>query len=224
MPIRHLQDEFGPNLPPELFDAILSRLPVESLLRFRCVCKFWRSLISHPKFVKTHLSPASINNDYTHHRLLIRRDYHTYDVKSCSLYVVLHEHSYNAVELDCPIKIPHRYWFGDLFVGCRDGLVCIAIEREVYIWNPSTGKSKSLPSACAITWRGVFVGCRDGLVCIAIEREAYIWNPSTRKSKSLPSARAITWRGMGLGMMTLLMITRWLGSLEMLVKVVMRLM
>ncbi|KAG5549753.1 hypothetical protein RHGRI_014903 [Rhododendron griersonianum] len=58
----------------------------------------------------------------------------------------MHERSDNAVELDCPIKIPHRYWFGDLFVGCCDGLVCIAIEREVCIWNPSTRKSKSLPS------------------------------------------------------------------------------
>ncbi|KAI8556191.1 hypothetical protein RHMOL_Rhmol05G0232800 [Rhododendron molle] len=149
-------DEFGPNLPPELIAAILSRLPVKSLLRFRCICKSWRSLISHPKFVKTHLSLASINTAYTHHRLLLRRDYRTNDVKSCSLYAVLHERSDNDVELDCPIKTPHRYWFGDLFVGCCDGLVCIAIEREVCIWNPSTRKSKSLERR-AITWRGTFV-------------------------------------------------------------------
>ncbi|KAG5549752.1 hypothetical protein RHGRI_014902 [Rhododendron griersonianum] len=120
-------DEFGPNLPPELIAAILSRLPVKSLLRFRCVCKSWHSLIFHPKFVKTHLSLASINTDYTHHRLLLRCGYRTNDVKSCSLYAVLHEHSDNAVELDCPIKTPHRYWKSKSLPS--DGTSCHYLAR-----------------------------------------------------------------------------------------------
>ncbi|KAM7485682.1 hypothetical protein LguiA_001691 [Lonicera macranthoides] len=37
-------------LPDEIIDEILSRLPVQSLLRFKCVCKRWLSTISDPNF------------------------------------------------------------------------------------------------------------------------------------------------------------------------------
>ena len=46
------------NLPRELIVDILSRLPVKTLCRFKCVLKPWRSLISDPDFVKTHLLRA----------------------------------------------------------------------------------------------------------------------------------------------------------------------
>ncbi|KAK4479487.1 hypothetical protein RD792_015001, partial [Penstemon davidsonii] len=43
------------DVPPELFPDILSRMPVESLLRFRSVCKSWRRIIDNPSFIKMHL-------------------------------------------------------------------------------------------------------------------------------------------------------------------------
>ncbi|KAG5560584.1 hypothetical protein RHGRI_003790 [Rhododendron griersonianum] len=63
--------------------------------------------------------------------------------ESCSLYSILNEDSDTAVELDCPLKVPHRTV---RLVGCCNGLVCIATERGVYIWNLSTRKSKTLPN------------------------------------------------------------------------------
>ncbi|RVW69520.1 F-box protein CPR1 [Vitis vinifera] len=42
-------------LPLHIIENILLRLPVKSLIRSRCVCKAWRTLISHPHFVKSHL-------------------------------------------------------------------------------------------------------------------------------------------------------------------------
>jgi hypothetical protein len=43
-------------LPEELvLDEILIRLPVKSLLRFKCVSKAWRTAISDPSFIRTHL-------------------------------------------------------------------------------------------------------------------------------------------------------------------------
>ncbi|XP_045802997.1 F-box/kelch-repeat protein At3g23880-like [Trifolium pratense] len=41
--------------PEEIIVEILLRLPVRSLLQFRCVCKFWKNLISDPQFAKSHV-------------------------------------------------------------------------------------------------------------------------------------------------------------------------
>ncbi|KAI8556197.1 hypothetical protein RHMOL_Rhmol05G0233400 [Rhododendron molle] len=121
----------------------------------RCVCKSLRSLISDPKFARTHLSQASTNTDYTNHRLILITPY---QVESCSLYSIWNEKSESAVRLDCPLRPPyHRVTIW----GCCDGLLCIGTEREVCtwndglrcfrttrevcIWNPSTRKYKGLP-------------------------------------------------------------------------------
>ncbi|KAA8548443.1 hypothetical protein F0562_000127 [Nyssa sinensis] len=53
--------------------------------------------------------------------------------------------SVDAVELDYPMKNPHNsVWI----VGSCNGLICIAIEEyDIFIWNPSTRKSKRLPNS-----------------------------------------------------------------------------
>ncbi|XP_058195161.1 F-box/kelch-repeat protein At3g23880-like [Rhododendron vialii] len=134
-----------PNLPLEIIvEEILSRLPVKSLLRSRCVCKSWRSLISDPNFARIHLRRASssnISNDCTHHRLLI-----SHGVRSHSLYSAFHEHSDAAVRLDYPGCDPRGLGDGVRILGSCDGLVCIETARTLFLWNPSTRKSKRLPS------------------------------------------------------------------------------
>ncbi|MCI15098.1 F-box/kelch-repeat protein, partial [Trifolium medium] len=44
-----------PTLTFDLIEEILCRLPVKLLLQFRCLGKYWKSLISDPKFAKKHL-------------------------------------------------------------------------------------------------------------------------------------------------------------------------
>ncbi|KAM3340851.1 hypothetical protein P3S68_028486 [Capsicum galapagoense] len=48
------------DIPPEVIDEILSRLPVKSLLRFKCVSKSFKSLIDSPKFIQAHLKQQSL--------------------------------------------------------------------------------------------------------------------------------------------------------------------
>lgn len=54
------------DLPEELLIEVFLCLPVKSLLRFKVVCKTWRSHISNPKFVKKHNVRTTNNpmNDY----------------------------------------------------------------------------------------------------------------------------------------------------------------
>ncbi|KAI8566686.1 hypothetical protein RHMOL_Rhmol02G0061400 [Rhododendron molle] len=62
-------------------------------------------------------------------------------ISNHALFTLLNEQSDTAVDLDCPLKAsncPVR------IVGSCDGLVCVATDSQVFIWNPSTRKSKRL--------------------------------------------------------------------------------
>ncbi|XP_058203832.1 F-box/kelch-repeat protein At3g23880-like [Rhododendron vialii] len=152
-----------PDLPHEIIVEILSRLPVKTLMRFRCVCESWRSLISDPKFAKTHLSLASSNTDYTHRRLLLRSDDDPHDFKSCSIFSIMYERCDAAVGLDFGLD-------GVRIVGSCNGLVCMTFGlKTLFIWNPSTRKFRILPdievpwwNRCTVYQRSRFPVCGFG--------------------------------------------------------------
>ncbi|XP_074265145.1 F-box/kelch-repeat protein At3g06240-like [Silene latifolia] len=50
-------------LPPEVWTQIFAILPVKTLIRLRCVCKSWCSIIDDPDFINIHLELCSINVD-----------------------------------------------------------------------------------------------------------------------------------------------------------------
>ncbi|KAI8537933.1 hypothetical protein RHMOL_Rhmol09G0062700 [Rhododendron molle] len=134
------------HLPQEIIFDILSRLLVKHLLRFRSVCKSWLSLISNHQFVKSHLSRASNMSD---RRLVLNAYPYRTGLKSCSLDSVMEcKLPENAVEFDYPSKEPNQFVY---IVGSCNGLMCVAAcvwntnKRTIYLWNPSTRKSKRLP-------------------------------------------------------------------------------
>ncbi|PHT39293.1 hypothetical protein CQW23_22866 [Capsicum baccatum] len=143
-PSTSMQDSI-PLLPPELITEILSRLPVKSLLKFRCVSKSWLALISSPEFINTHLIVSANNKEYLHHRLMLSFVQPEYNLKDCSLGSLLDGNVTEAFDLDYPMKIPHKsVWI----VGSVNGLICLAIEEnDLFIWNPSIRKFKKLPDS-----------------------------------------------------------------------------
>ncbi|XP_040258016.1 F-box/kelch-repeat protein At2g43270-like [Aegilops tauschii subsp. strangulata] len=54
-----------PELPDELVSEIMTRLPVKSLIRFKCV-KAWRTTISDPSFVRSHLKISTSDASLLH--------------------------------------------------------------------------------------------------------------------------------------------------------------
>lgn len=48
----------------EITMDILSKLPVQSLLRFKCVSTFWMTLISHPYFITKNLNHMKNNKNF----------------------------------------------------------------------------------------------------------------------------------------------------------------
>ncbi|KAL2463316.1 F-box/kelch-repeat protein [Forsythia ovata] len=132
------------NLPREIITEILLRLPVKSLLKFRCVSKSWLSLISSPRFIKTHLEISTNNNIYSHNKIIFISASASHILYTCSFYpeiddnptmdiVPIYNHSSHTERV---VRI----------VGSCNGLICLVLEpRIVVILNPATKKSRKLP-------------------------------------------------------------------------------
>ncbi|GAB2298398.1 hypothetical protein Dimus_032463 [Dionaea muscipula] len=143
----------------ELLVEILARLPVRSLLRFKCVCKTWFSLIESKYFVGKHLSARSMMfKDYNFENLLVDHHHSRDDDNSMCL-------QFSAVDFDTlsivrskfkivssspdSVNRPHPTC---LFVGSCNGIVCLLVQlcvglmtqQSLLLWNPATGEVKDL--------------------------------------------------------------------------------
>ncbi|OAY60633.1 F-box/kelch-repeat protein At3g06240 isoform X2 [Manihot esculenta] len=135
-----------PQLPLEIFIDILSRLPVKPLLRFKSVCKSWRSLISNnPEFAKFHLERAKQDTSDSCHRLFLA----TFPLQSIDLQAYCDGDDSTATrELSYPLRSESEL----SFVGSCNGLIAAVLDSnpQIIVWNPSTGQSRelSMPSCC----------------------------------------------------------------------------
>ncbi|KAI3470418.1 hypothetical protein Pfo_027081 [Paulownia fortunei] len=151
-----------PSFPEEIIAEILSRLPVRSLLKFRCVSKSWCSLISSKHFIAAHLKISRKETNFTRHSIISTVLRPCYSLKHCSLESLLCGPVADAVDFDYPMKNPNNLV---RLVGCCNGLVCIAINgKHFFLWNPSTRKYKKLPDVDDRMKRGLFI-TKHGFGC-----------------------------------------------------------
>ncbi|GAU28813.1 hypothetical protein TSUD_21500 [Trifolium subterraneum] len=125
-------------------ETILCRLPIKSLLRFRCICKPWDSLISKDlKFAKKHLrvSPKRqhvVTTTWSIANLLT--------VMSCP-FDSLNLHSIFDSKYTHLEHSPIISTIDDGLVASCDGILCFAIDHRLAIlYNPCIKKVKKLPS------------------------------------------------------------------------------
>ncbi|WMV47563.1 hypothetical protein MTR67_040948 [Solanum verrucosum] len=126
---------------------IISRLPVQSVLRFKCVSKFWKTLIDESYFRMKHLNHAK--NDQNSQKFLFYQQYIEEDdfpIYFCSLSPVqLVEDTH---KLNFPLNIEPR--FCTIYNGCNGLFIIKVLENTVepnilLLWNPSTRESMVLP-------------------------------------------------------------------------------
>ncbi|XVE81505.1 hypothetical protein DITRI_Ditri15bG0069900 [Diplodiscus trichospermus] len=137
-----------PIFPQEFIAEILSYLPVQSLLRFRCVSRSWKSLITDPFFVKTHLKKIQNDPKFTRAGVLINtgntRTRNLMRIKSCSLNAIYEDPIVKSTEIEYPSKIVAARF--NWIVGSCNGLICIAVRQDtVYLLNPTLRVSVRLP-------------------------------------------------------------------------------
>lgn len=118
-----------PNLPFELVEDILRRLPVKSLKRFRAVAKSWCSLIDSQNFIKLHYRQSL---DSTSHLNLI--------IGGLGVYVVDME----AFDKAHVVKPPFYYKSVDGISNPCNGIVLVMSDPPV-LWNIFSREYRVLP-------------------------------------------------------------------------------
>ncbi|XP_057460115.1 F-box/kelch-repeat protein At3g23880-like [Actinidia eriantha] len=117
---------------------ILTRMPVKSLLRFRCICKHWYTLILNPTFEHHHLDHQKRNNKG---RLLLQHyDKHT----SQYVYAIFPDKTLATTSYHDLDYLPGK---GIVAIdGPMNGLFCLFNYRDHFIiWNPAMREFRSLP-------------------------------------------------------------------------------
>ncbi|KAL6225071.1 hypothetical protein ACLB2K_003923 [Fragaria x ananassa] len=134
-------------LPEDLIYKILTGLPAKPLMRFKCVSKRWRSLISDSQFAKTHLQLASAHQTLTHGFLVCTSPYIP-QLESSVLESPSFGDRSSARKLVHPTE---EEGLPVLLLGSCNGFVftCLRLvghpSRNYSIWNPTTGFFLNLP-------------------------------------------------------------------------------
>ncbi|XP_050226574.1 F-box/kelch-repeat protein At3g23880-like [Mercurialis annua] len=122
--------KFNPSsyMPQHMVEAILSKLPVKSLVRFMSVSQSWNSLITNPSF-------SLLRSNFAHNVLVLNPDFELLTI----------DHASNSlITLNFPFNRPHMQ-----IIGSCNGLVCISLTGDyenMIVWNPCTGIFRELPN------------------------------------------------------------------------------
>jgi F-box interacting protein len=136
---------WGRDLPEDLSMEILSRLPVKSLMRCKCVSKSWYALVTNPSFISKHLK---ISHNLNRGAAIIRHGGGLDQLRLSTL-------SNETLEVSADVDLSK--WFQDevsmvsMFGPCN-GILCLSCalwkKRDydrLVLWNPATRESKILP-------------------------------------------------------------------------------
>ncbi|KAJ0864282.1 putative F-box domain-containing protein [Helianthus annuus] len=123
------------NIPFELQQLIINKLPVEPLIRFRTVCKAWKSLIDSSDFIRNHIKQQNQQH------LLVR--YQDAELK----YVSIPDNDtdtfpQNTASVTVPQSVVNMVQH-EITIDSSHGLLCLFgyLDRKAIIWNPSIRKA-----------------------------------------------------------------------------------
>ena len=141
-------------LPDELLEEILSRLPVKSLIRFRCVKKSWSANFQQPSFIAKHFRHRC---DQASPSLLVESN--LFPGYGLSLHPYPDDEDVERFRI---VDFPNDMGITELqhinMIGCINGIICLGgcfnggFDGFV-LWNPAIRKRKVVsypsPTVCA---------------------------------------------------------------------------
>ncbi|OMO69407.1 hypothetical protein COLO4_29077 [Corchorus olitorius] len=130
-------------LPKDISMEILERLPIKSFVRFKAVCKSWKSLISSPYFTDCHFDRSAANSNKLG---IVLEEYS--DSNKCSIF--FHTLDFSATSLGETTIVEHPITEceqANLLSWCRDLLLLrVKCFHKLLLWNPSTREGKEVPN------------------------------------------------------------------------------
>ncbi|KAK2411907.1 F-box/kelch-repeat protein [Trifolium repens] len=126
--------------PHELIIQILLRLPVKSLVRFKCVCKLWLTLISDTHFANSHFQITAAT--HTHRIMFISN---SYDIDRFIDFEASLDQDTASVSLNLNFMSSESYFYNIEIKGSCRGIIFLYCCSNIYLWNPSTGAHKQIP-------------------------------------------------------------------------------
>lgn len=145
------------SFPGKVWSDILSRIPVKSLVRFRCVSRRWRALIDDPVFARLHLTRS--NNDESRVFVVQETSRGRECVVKCSktlkttAFLAIIETSKQSTLATLPVCDGEE--IGNWNVSSSiDGLIMLMSwdwREQLMLWNPSIRKARRVPPCPEIT-------------------------------------------------------------------------
>ncbi|XP_048324661.2 F-box/kelch-repeat protein At3g23880-like [Ziziphus jujuba] len=143
------------NLAEGVMEQILLRLPVESLVQFKCACKCWHTLIDCPEFMAKHLHTSN-NMSSSSTSLLFTDKYKlsAFENAEFSRLTIYHDDdddddhpliNYGVDEV-CKLPIGNNLYVGTQCNGIF--LMCEKSFQAISLYNPTTRKLWLIPDAC----------------------------------------------------------------------------
>ncbi|XP_009352094.2 F-box/kelch-repeat protein At3g23880 [Pyrus x bretschneideri] len=164
----------------DIIVEIISWLPVICLLRFRCVCKSWRALISTSDFIAKHRGRTNYNDNNKNILIIFKRP-------------PLLSHHFR----DPPSRFPQIVDYQSLKKK-NDASSVSASASAAAIRSRRRDLEDEFPDDTSLNDSSL-VGSCNGLICLLLDpppSECYpksyenirllLWNPSTRKARKLP--------------------------------------
>lgn len=141
-----MEQQIWKELPEDIFEAVIARLPIATFFRFRLVCRKWNSLLT--------------SNSFSKHCTEVVRGHPWF-------YTITHEDVNSGAMYDPALKKWHHPSIPFmpakmiiLPVASAGGLVCFLDigHRNFYVCNPLTHSFKELPPRSIRVWSRVAVG------------------------------------------------------------------
>ncbi|KAI9117948.1 hypothetical protein K1719_011090 [Acacia pycnantha] len=132
------------DLPDEIMEEILTRLPVKSLIRFKSVAKSWCEQIANPSFIARQFELYDSVTENSRLRLIFR-----WHEKPCISLISDQE------PIDVEVPFPEKDDVSFILVyGQCNGIFCLyavygdkARRFSLILWNPGTREVKVLPAS-----------------------------------------------------------------------------
>ncbi|XP_019241748.1 PREDICTED: F-box/kelch-repeat protein At3g23880-like [Nicotiana attenuata] len=141
----------SPNLSDDLVTAILLKLPVESLLRFKLVNKSWCYQIKSPEFIMLQINESS--SDINRQKILLISskiipsrglEYNMLGFTISSTEASSLTVNSQVMSLEPPLPVFSFDFSYPLMSSCN-GLLCMIYSHGIVLWNPAIKRYKMIP-------------------------------------------------------------------------------